>query len=168
MTVVLLIDAQRNMLLPPDPVAGAQEVAGTIAELLHRARAAGAAVVHVRNTGAAGDPDAPGSEGWQLVHAPLEGEPVIDKREPDAFAGTALERLLGAEADLVVAGMQSEHCVRATSLSALARGHRVTLVRGGHATYDGGRPAADTTRDVELELMHAGASVAGIDELALR
>jgi hypothetical protein len=49
--------------------------------------------------------------------------------------------------------------VRATSLSALRRGHTVTLVRGAHATYDGDTPAKETSQRVEEELAAAGVAV---------
>jgi nicotinamidase-related amidase len=60
--------------------------------------------------------------------------------------------------------MQSEYCVRETSLAALGRGHAVTLVRGAHATYDGDASAAATQERVEDELRGAGARIADPDE----
>ncbi len=158
-TTLLLIDVQQNMLAGAEPVPDATAVSATIAETLAKARAAGAPVVHIRNNGGAEDPDAPGTPGWELVHEVAPGEQVIDKFEPDAFAATALSDLLPPRTDLVVVGMQSEFCVRETSLSALRRGHRVSLVRGGHATYDGQVPAAQTARDIERELNDAGVSI---------
>jgi nicotinamidase-related amidase len=136
--VLLLIDVQRNMLEPPTPVPAADAVSARIDDLLGRARSAGSAIVHVRNNGAGDDPDAPGSAGWELTHQAEDGEPIVDKYETDAFAGTALADLIPATAAIVVAGMQSEYCIRATSLAALRRGHQVTLAAGAHATYDDG------------------------------
>jgi nicotinamidase-related amidase len=45
-------------------------------------------------------------------------------------------------ARLVIAGLQSEYCVRETMLGALARNFEVTLVGDGHSTYDGGGRSA--------------------------
>lgn len=158
--VLLLIDVQGNMLHSPQPVPGAIGVSRAISELLARARAAGLPVVHVRNNGKDTDPDAPGTPGWELVHQPVEGELVIDKAQPDAFAATGLGDVLAEGVPLVVAGMQSEFCIRETILSALRRGHPVTLVRGAHATYDAGQtPAAVTAERIERELRDAGACV---------
>jgi nicotinamidase-related amidase len=67
-SVLLLVDVQKNMLLPPEPVPDADSVAVAIEEVLERARSAGAVVVHIRNNGGEGDPDAPGVPGWELVH----------------------------------------------------------------------------------------------------
>lgn len=158
--VLLLVDVQKNMLLPPQPVPDAEAVGAAISGLLDRARSAGATVVHIRNNGGENDPDAPGLPGWELVHEVRAGEHLVDKEEGDAFAGTPLADLVPTSAELVVAGMQSEYCVRETSLSALRRGHQVTLVRGAHATYDGQTPAEEVARQVEEELRAAGASVA--------
>jgi nicotinamidase-related amidase len=158
-TVLLLVDVQRNMLLPPTPVPSAGVVSHAIDDLLRRAREAGALVIHIRNCGTDGDPDVPGTPGWELVHEVLPGEHVIDKRAPDAFAGTDLGAVIPQGAAVVVAGMQSEFCVGATALAALHRGHPVTLVRGAHATYDGELPAAVISRQVEEGLRDAGVSV---------
>jgi len=161
---LLLVDVQRNMLEPPAPVPAAASIASEIERLLERARAAGASVVHIRNNGGEDDPDAPGTPGWELVHELRSGEHLVDKHEPDAFAGTALADLIPTDSSVVVAGMQSEYCVRETSLAALRRGHAVTLVRGAHATYDGDAPAVATQERVEDELRAAGARVADPDE----
>jgi nicotinamidase-related amidase len=158
--VLLLVDVQRNMLLPPEPVPGAETVSKAIEDVLQQARAAGATVVHIRNNGTEADPDAPGTPGWELVHEVRDGEPVVDKHEPDAFEGTNLAEVVPSAAVVVVVGMQSDYCVRATSLSALRRGHQVTLVRGAHATYDGGAPAETISRQIEEELAAAGVTVA--------
>lgn len=164
-SVLLLVDVQKNMLLPPEPVPDADSVAVAIEEVLERARSAGAVVVHIRNNGAEGDPDAPGVPGWELVHQVRDGEHILDKVEPDAFADTALAELVPASAAVVVAGMQSEYCIRETSLSALRRGHRVALVHQAHATYDGEAPASMISRRVEEELGAAGVLVVDREEV---
>lgn len=158
-TALLLLDVQRNMLEPPEPVPGAREIGAVIADVLNRARSADAIVVHVRNNGDADDPDAPGSPGWQLVHAVLSGEHVVDKHQPDAFAETGLADLLPVAVDVIVVGMQSDYCVRGTSLSALRRGHVVRLVRGAHGTYDGETAPQETAARVEAELRNAGVQI---------
>ncbi|WP_042404583.1 isochorismatase family protein [Streptacidiphilus carbonis] len=162
---LLLIDVQRNMLLPPEPIPDASAVRAALTELLARARRAGSVIVHVRNSGdpEVGDPDVPGTPGWELVFEPLPEEHVIDKLSSDSFDGTGLERLLPAKSPLVVAGMQSEYCVRATSLAAISRGHAVVLASGAHATYPDafpdGQPAEEISAAVELELAAAGAEI---------
>ncbi|ASO20380.1 nicotinamidase-related amidase [Actinoalloteichus hoggarensis] len=160
--VLLLIDVQRNMLEGPEPVPEAAKVAPVIEDLLIRGRAEGARIVHVRNNGTDDDPDLPGTAGWKLVHPPREGEHVVDKRQPDAFAETELAELLPEPTTLIMAGMQSDFCVRATALAAVRRGHRVLLVKGAHATYDDPDekiPAHAVATEVEQELTAAGVRI---------
>jgi nicotinamidase-related amidase len=165
MAILLLVDAQKNMLLPPEAVPDAEKIASRLKELLDRARSAGVQVVHIRNNGGEGDPDQPGTPGWELVFDVRRDESVVDKHELDAFAGTNLADLLSPAAPLVVAGMQSEFCIRATSLAALDRGHPVILVRGAHATYDGDLTAQQTSECVEAELSAAGVELANPHDL---
>jgi nicotinamidase-related amidase len=160
-SVLLLVDVQKDMLEPPEPIPDAASVGEAIKDLLGRARSAGIPVIHIRNNGAPGDPDAPGTPGWELVHDVAIGEHVVDKYESDAFAGTSLPDLVPASATVIVAGMQSEFCIKETALSALRRSYPVIVVRGAHATYDGDIPARDTSDAVEAELAEAGASVVG-------
>jgi nicotinamidase-related amidase/uncharacterized glyoxalase superfamily protein PhnB len=158
-SLLLLVDVQRNMLEPPAPVPDAATVGAEINVLLERARSAGAAVVHVRNNGGSDDPDAPGTTGWQLIHQVGSEEAVVDKHEPNAFSGTNLADLIAPGTDVVIAGMQSDYCIRETSLAAIQQGHSVTLVRGAHSTYDSDEPAATIQRRVEDELQAAGARI---------
>jgi nicotinamidase-related amidase len=158
-TVFLMIDVQRNMLLPPNQVPAAKVIRPRLDELLSDARIAGIQVIHVRNNGSEGDPDRPGSDGWQLVHQVRDDEAIIDKTEPNSFAGTNLADFVDPEDRLIIAGMQSEYCVRATALEAISRGHRVTVVSGAHATYDDVKPADEISADVDAELAAAGVRV---------
>jgi nicotinamidase-related amidase len=61
--------------------------------------------------------------------APRAGEPVIEKRWASAFFGTDLaERLRAAGADsLVVAGLTTSGCVRATAVDGLQHDYRVVV-----------------------------------------
>lgn len=163
---LLLIDVQRNMLLPPQPVPDAPAAGPKIAEILDRARRSGAMVIHLRNNGGQDDPDAPGTMGWELIHDVAEHEVVVNKRTPNGFAGTELGSLLADAHDVVIAGMQSEYCVRETSLAALQRGLAVLLVRGAHATYgDGKRTAAEIAAATEAELAQAGARILDVGDV---
>ena len=54
---------------------------------------------------------------------------------------------------MTIAGLQSEWCVRETTLGALALGYRVTLAADGHSTYDGRtRTAVEVSMAVNEEL----------------
>jgi nicotinamidase-related amidase len=147
-TALLMIDVQRNMFELEPAVADGLDLLVSLAGLITRARAARAPVIFVRNCGGAGDPDEPGTTGWELSPAlPRQaGDPIVDKKKPDAFEGTNLQTLLKARGvrQLVIAGLQSEFCVQATCRGAHARGYSVMLASDAHGTYDGadGGPSA--------------------------
>ena len=159
-TTLLLIDLQRNMLEPPEQIPGAARLIDLVDALLERARAAGASVVHVRNNGAEEELDFPGTPGWELYHTPIEGEAIVDKFGMDAFADTDLEELIPAGGRIVLAGLASDYCVRATALSALGRGYEVRLVRGAHGAYEADGKSGETIeKEIEHELREAGVLV---------
>ena len=68
--------------------------------------------------------------------APQSGEPVIDKRWYDAFAGSALDGALRARGvtSLVVTGTMTDICVLATVIGAFNREYRITVVQDAVAT----------------------------------
>jgi len=121
-------------------------------------------IIHVRNNGDQGDPDEPLSPGWSLIFPPLPNEIVIDKRKNNAFAGTSLSEIIPPEAEIIIAGFQTDYSIRATCSAALGRGNEVLLIKGAHATYDrievlhggGITPASRIEADIEAELEEAG------------
>jgi nicotinamidase-related amidase len=90
---LMLIDVQRNMLEPPAPVPSAASVREALEDLLLRHAGAGAFVVHVQNDGPPGEPDEPGTDGWQLMFPVRADEPIVrqlasSSPEPGVAAGT--------------------------------------------------------------------------------
>lgn len=165
---LILVDVQRNMLEGQGAVADAAGFRELLSGLLDAARDADAAIVHVKNDGRTGDPDEPGTPGWELVFTPLPGEPVVRKDAANTFeSNPALADVLRAMGvdTVVVAGLQSELCVQATALGALERGFDVIVPAGAHTTYDGSEPAADIVERVTLELVAAGVEVPELDEV---
>ncbi|EIW83641.1 Isochorismatase hydrolase [Coniophora puteana RWD-64-598 SS2] len=183
--VLLILGAQEAPLGPPTNggVPASAALRASIERVLRHARAPSAdpapRIIHIRHCGEPGDADAPGADGWAFVPAlaPLAEEYVVDKRAPSAFAGTQLARLVPRQAEIIVVGVQTDFCVRATCAAALARGNEVFLIRGAHGTYDrreyacvensgkigrlGARvtPAEMVVREVEEELEDKGAVV---------
>ncbi len=165
--VLMVLDVQHNMLRdPPAGIPAGATVGPNIATILARARAAvpPPRIVHVRNAGDAGEPDETGTPGWELVNAPLPGEFVVDKRKNNAFVGTELGQIIPPTAEIIMVGMQSDFCIRATCSAALSRGNEVLLVRGAHATYDRVEyhnhglitSALEVEKEIEGELEEAG------------
>lgn len=133
-SVLLVVDLQAGVV---DGCHDADGVVGRVAALVARARAAGTPVVWVQH----GEPGLePGSPAWEIAPplAPAPGEPVVGKTYRDSFANTPLGDLLaGLRATrLVVAGAQSDFCVRTVVQRAAAEGFDVALVADGHTARD--------------------------------
>jgi nicotinamidase-related amidase len=133
-TALLVIDLQR------DVVDGCFDGAGVVertAALVDRARASGVPVVWVQHE----EDEMPrGSDCWQLADGlrRADGEALVYKNYRDSFADTDLDEVLDAldVTRLVVAGAQSDYCIRTTTQSAAVRGFDVTLVSDAHTTTD--------------------------------
>ncbi|MFI9817020.1 cysteine hydrolase family protein [Saccharothrix variisporea] len=133
-TALVVIDVQNGV------VAGAHnrdDVVANIRTLVDQARAEDVPVVWVQHS----DDDLPkGSERWEYVPELVrnEGEPVVHKLYGDSFEDTDLESVLAERAvgKLVVAGAQTDACIRSTLHGALVRGYDATLVSDAHTTED--------------------------------
>ena len=81
-----------------------------------------------------------GSDQWQYVDElqRTESEPLVHKRYGDSFEDTDLESALAAHGigRLVVAGAQTDACVRSTLHGAITRGYDTVLVGDAHTTED--------------------------------
>ncbi len=133
-TALLVIDVQN------DVVGSAHQrdaVVANIRDLVDRARSEQVPVVWVQHA----DEDLEhGSDGWHIVPelVPDPSEPRVEKSYGDSFEDTRLEDVLaGLEVGrLVVAGAQTDACIRSTLHGALVRGYDATLVSDAHTTED--------------------------------
>ena len=133
-TALVVIDVQKGV------VADAHErdaVIANIGTLVERARSQGVPVVWVQHS----DAHLPqGSEAWEYVPelARQDSEALVHKSFNDSFEETDFEDVLAATGvgRLVVAGAQTDACIRATIHGALVRGYDVTLVEDAHTTED--------------------------------
>ncbi|PVU82019.1 cysteine hydrolase [Cellulomonas sp. WB94] len=133
-TALVVVDVQNGV------VAGTHErdaVVANINTLVGRARQQHVPVVWVQHSD---DQLARGSEDWQIVPelTPAEGEPLVHKSYPDSFEETALESVLSrlGVGRLVVAGAQTDECIRSTLHGAVVRGYDALLVGDAHTTED--------------------------------
>ncbi|KAJ6468641.1 Isochorismatase-like protein [Mycena vitilis] len=175
--VLLVLNLQLGLIAdPPQGIPAADTVRANIELVLAHARRAEPEntpqIIHLRTCGEAGEPDEEGAPAWELLHAPLPGELLIDKRKTNAFLGTNLGELIAPDAEIVVVGLMSEYSVRATCRAALLRGNTVLLMRGAHGTYDhtelvDGRVTRGEkiSAQVEEELDRAGAIVLDMNYL---
>lgn len=137
-STLIMIDYQNTYVRGVMELEGWQEALDAGADLLARAREAGATVIHVINDGGEGTPYDIRAEIGRIHPgvAPAEGERVVVKRAPDAFVGTDLGELLDAAGhqDVVVAGFMTHMCVAFTTAGAFLRGNRPTVVAAACAT----------------------------------
>nr|WP_314073291.1 cysteine hydrolase family protein [uncultured Roseococcus sp.] len=133
---LVVIDAQGEYRDGKLPLEGIDPALDVLAGLLGRARAAGALVVHVAHKGRPGgvfDRDAAGGAILPAA-APKEGEAVVEKPLPNAFAQTDLAERLAGRKELVIVGFQTHMCVSSTARAALDLGFRVTIAADACAT----------------------------------
>jgi isochorismate hydrolase len=133
-TALLVVDVQNGV------VAGAHErdsVVANLASLVDRARRENVPVVWVQHN----DEDlARGSDEWRIVPelVPGDADPLVEKSYGDSFEDTKLESVLAERGvgRLIVAGAESDACIRCTLHGAFVRGYDAVLVGDAHTTGD--------------------------------
>jgi nicotinamidase-related amidase len=145
-TAVIVVDMQNDFVRVEGalPVEAAAETVPVIAELLGRARQAGAKVVYTQDTHTEDDREfeiwprhcVRGTGGWEIVEElkPQEGELVFEKSRYDGFYQTSLEHYLSrvwkVEA-VVIVGTVANICVGQTAASAGLRWFEVVVAADG-------------------------------------
>jgi maleamate amidohydrolase len=182
---LLIVDMCRAYLDPSSPLyfASAQGVRSALIPLASAARAAGAPVIFTRVEYAhpaegglfrrkiaalacfeTGNPLA----GFDAALVPQDGEMVVTKQFPSAFFGTALAGLLTALGvdTLLITGVSTSGCIRATAVDALCHGFRPLVVTDcvGDRT-----PEIQAANLLDLEaktadLLHSHAAVARLSQ----
>lgn len=155
-STVLLIDWQEEYRSGDLVLQDVEAAIGSAAEVLARARAAGARIVHVAHVGAPGEMfDRAAPRGAFVAElSPLPGEVVVEKTAPSAFTDTNLAEVLdaGGRRPLVVMGAMTHMCVSSTLRVAAELGHVSCVVADACATRDLPLPNGDV---VPAGLVHA-------------
>ncbi len=170
---LVIVDFVRAYLEPDSPLyAGVEETLTRACELLAAARAAAIPIFHTNVRYAAGLAD--GGVFVKKVEAlkvfegdsplgafaaglePAAGEPVVTKQYPSAFFGTSLASSLTARHvdTVLIAGLTTSGCVRATALDAMQHGFIPVVVREAVGDRD--------ARPHEANLFDLGAKYADI------
>ena len=133
-TALVVIDVQNGV------VGGAyhrDQVVANIGALVEKARDEGVPIVWVQHSDEGLEK---GSEAWEYVPELVrqDAEPLVEKTFGDSFEATDLEEVLARAGvgHLVVAGAQTDACIRSTIHGAFTRGYDVTLVGDAHTTED--------------------------------
>ena len=133
-TALVVVDVQQGVVAGNH---GRDDVVANVNTLTEAARAAGAPVIWVQHSSEELPID---SEPWQIAAdvRVADGEPVVHKRYGDAFEDTDLADHLAelAVGRLIVAGAQTDACIRSTLHGAFVRGYDTVLVADAHTTED--------------------------------
>ncbi len=136
-TALVVIDVQKGVVAESWDRDG---VVSRIATLIGRARDEQVPVVFVQHEEPEYPPMQRGGEAWQFVDeiAPRADDILIAKQYPDSFVETDLAATLEGMGigRLVIAGAQTDACIRATFHRSLVEGYDVTLVEDCHTTDD--------------------------------
>ncbi len=164
---LLIIDVQKGLFDKSTPIYNAGKLLENINALADCAHRAGVPVFYVQHANESWL--APGSDGWQL-HAglrPVATDCAIQKRHGSAFQGTGLGKELEARAisRLIVTGLVTHGCVKATCLDALKLGYGVTLVKDGHSNFH--KQAVDVIAEWNQKLSESGVELKSTHELVL-
>jgi nicotinamidase-related amidase len=149
---LLVIDVQQGLFEKSTPIYKAEQLLQNINSLVERARRGGVPVFFIQHSDS--KKLVMGSPQWQL-HPRLEPQPqdsIIHKLHGNAFDATNLDETLRSKSieRLVITGLVTHGCVRATCLGARQLGYNVVLVKDAHSNYS--KQAATIIQDWNLKL----------------
>ena len=143
----------------------AEHLLHNLTALIGGARRAGVPVLYVQhvNDGAL----ARGSDAWRLHprNQPLPTEPIVHKRHGNAFEETVLRHELDSRhvRTLVMAGLVTHGCVKATCIGALELGYPIILVSDAHSSFN--KQAAKRIDEWNQKLSGLGAELRATREV---
>ncbi len=139
-SAVVMIDAQMEYVNGRLALTGVGPAIEAGARLFEAARAAGRPILHVQHRGKGDGLFGPDSEFFAIAPevAPRDGEPVIEKVVPNAFADGALDKRLKelGVSNIIMAGFMTHLCVSTTARAALDLGYGCTVLGPACATRD--------------------------------
>ncbi|MWV42973.1 isochorismatase family protein [Paenibacillus sp. HJL G12] len=151
-TAFLVIDVQVAMFPESDPVYNANKLLERIKGLIEQARAHQVPVIYVQHNEGPGEQLESHTPDWEIHSdiAPDPGDVIIQKYVPNSFHETGLQEVLADKGidRLVIAGIQTDICVEATTQKASELGYVVTVVEDAHGTWaQGGKSAEEIIAD---------------------
>jgi nicotinamidase-related amidase len=133
-TALLVVDVQNSVV---GEAHARDAVVANVGCLVEKARRERVPVVWVQHSD---EEMARGSDGWRIVPelTPGDAEPLVEKHYGDSFEDTNLETVLSSlgVGRLMVAGAETDACIRSTLHGAFVRGYDTTLVSDAHTTGD--------------------------------
>ena len=164
-TALLVIDVQRALFTRSNPVYKAKQLIETINLMVDRSHLFGVKVIYIQHANQSFLKA--GTEGWQLHPgiSPGEVDPIIQKKQGNAFLDTLLQSELEARGiqNLLITGLVTQGCIRATCLGGLELGYRVCLVEDGHSNYS--QEAAAVMKKWQKKLKLTGVEIMSADRI---
>jgi nicotinamidase-related amidase len=165
-TALLIIDVQRALFTRPTPVYQDRQMLETINSLVDLARLYHVPVIFIQHSNKSILRE--GTDGFKLHPAmkPAAEDFHVLKKHGNAFQDTTLQSILESRGleHLVVTGLVTQGCVRATSLGGIHLGYKMFLVKGAHSNYSVDAPKIIEAKEAELEV--AGVFLLDIDQVA--
>lgn len=165
-TALLIIDVQRALFTRPTPVYEDTRMIEQINILVDLAHLYNFPVIFVQHSNQSILKE--GTDGFKL-HPALKRDAndlSVIKNHGNAFIDTSLQSIMESRGleYLIVTGMVSQGCVRATSLGGVELGYQMFLVREAHSNYN--KDAPEIIENVENELEKAGVHLVTTDQFA--
>jgi len=134
---LLVIDVQRALFSRPRPIYKADELIQHLNALIAAWRHSKGLIVFIQHSN--NKMLVKNTEEWQL-HPELnvnDSDMMIHKLHGNAFEATKLKQILDSRGieHIVITGLVTQGCVRATSIGGHELGYRVILVMDGHSNY---------------------------------
>lgn len=141
-TALLVIDVQMALFSRPTPIYKAEDLIRNINSLVEMFQLSNALVVYIQHSN--NKMLIKDSDGWGF-HPDLnikETDPIIHKIHGNAFKETNLKQTLESRGieDIVITGLVTQGCVKATSIGGKELGYRVILIEDGHSNYSKDAP----------------------------
>ncbi|MBN1266157.1 MAG: isochorismatase family protein [Anaerolineales bacterium] len=164
-TALLVIDVQQALFERSTPIYKAEQMVSNINSLIAHFRKNSSPVVFIQHEN--NKVVLKGTPGWQ-IHAGLareESDPVVQKQHGNAFEKTELHELLETHGvnTIVVTGLVSNGCVKASCLGGLELGYRVILAADGHSSWH--KDTAKIIKTINQEMEEAGVEVIQAEEI---
>ena len=164
-TALLVIDVQQGLFKKSTPIYKAEELLEKIHSLVDLAHEHGVPVLYIQHSDSR--TLVKGSQEW-LLHPdlhPQRVDSIIHKQNGNAFEDTNLEELLKSKkvSSLIIMGLVTHGCVKATCLGARKLGYHVTLIKDGHSSYS--KDAARLIEEWNQKLSGQGCDLKSASEI---
>lgn len=146
----LIIDLQNGLFSIPDapPIYNGTKLISNIVDLVNKARKLTIPIIYIQHCSQPGGLLISNTKSWEIRSevAPVQGDLIITKKNPDSFQDTRLKEELEKRniEKLVITGLQTECCIDTTCRRAFSLGYQTTLVMDGHSTMDSEVITAET------------------------